>query len=488
MAIPAGIQRDAIPAERDRLAGEARQILDRADGTLSTDDQARYDELMTDLEALRDRDQQLARVERLAGGTLGGHEPGADRTDARDRGPQFMQRTDPWTPTGPESPTQVRSRALTAIERWDADDDLKQSATQTVARAGWSAAEGSEQDVAGVAGHVLRFSNPLYVAAFRKYAADPEGFVADLERDEKAAWTEAKAYARAALSTTGAVLPSPLDPTIVLTGDGAIDPMRRLARVDTTVSKEKRYITSAGSTFSYDAELAEVSDDTHTETEVTITTHKGQGFIQASLEVWADQPGFPTEVAKLIADGRATLDADKFVTGTGTDQPKGIETALAGTASEINSTGTEDLVADDVYALQEAVPPRFRQRGVWQLELSTLNKIRRMFNPSGTEPPLVEGDRMLGLPYELNSSVDPFSGVDPAVTASNMLLFLGDWRHYVILDRIGLSVHFVPPGVLQNTTTNLPDGRVGWYALWRTGADVLDIAPFRMLDVPTSAV
>lgn len=60
--------------------------------------------------------------------------------------------------------------------------------------------------------------------------------------------------------------------------------MRALARVDTTTSNSKRYITSAGSTFSFDAELAEVSDDTFTETEVEIDVHRGTGFIQASME------------------------------------------------------------------------------------------------------------------------------------------------------------------------------------------------------------
>jgi hypothetical protein len=94
-----------------------------------------------------------------------------------------------------------------------------------------------------------------------------------------------------------------MDPTIVLSNDGAVDPMRGLARVDTTIANEKRYITSAGSTFSFDAELAEVSDDTFSETEVTITTRKAQGFIQASIETWMDQPDFSSEVVRLTASG-----------------------------------------------------------------------------------------------------------------------------------------------------------------------------------------
>jgi hypothetical protein len=52
---------------------------------------------------------------------------------------------------------------------------------------------------------------------------------------------------------------------------------------------------------------------------------------------------------------------------------------------------------------------------------------------------------------------------------------------------VGTSVYFLPPGVLTNTANNLPDGRVGWFAAWRTGAEPLSIAAFRMLDVATTA-
>lgn len=381
----------------------------------------------------------------------------------------------------------VRARAMSAIERWNADDTLKADATATVERAGaGSDAVDSARDARGVAEHVIRFSDPLYVSAFRKHVRDPESFVADLTPDEATAWRSAREEQRATLQTSGAVLPSPLDPTIVLTNNGAVDPMRSVARVDTTIANKKRYITSAGSTFSFDAELAEVSDDTFAQTEVTIGVEKAQGWIEASLEVWQDQPNFDTEVVRLIADGKARLEASKFVTGTGTNEPKGIEVALTGGASEVNSAG-EALVANDVYGLIEALPPRFRADARWQMELSTRNFIHRLHNPSGNEPALIEDNRLIGSPYVLNSSIDPYSSVDAAATASNMVLFVGDWSKYVILDRVGTSVWFVQPGVLQNSNAGRPDGRVGWYATWRTGADVLSIAAFRMLDVATTA-
>jgi hypothetical protein len=41
--------------------------------------------------------------------------------------------------------------------------------------------------------------------------------------------------------------------------------------------------------------------------------------------------------------------------------------------------------------------------------------------------------------------------------------------------------------VLTNTANNLPDGRVGWFAVWRSGAEPLTTSAFRMLDLATTA-
>ena len=58
------------------------------------------------------------------------------------------------------------------------------------------------------------------------------------------------------------------------------------------------------------------------------------------------------------------------------------------------------------------------------------------------------------MPFILNSSVDPYSDVGASQTSTNRVLFVGDWQQYVILDRVGTSVHFLPPGVLTDTANN----------------------------------
>ena len=63
-------------------------------------------------------------------------------------------------------------------------------------------------------------------------------------------------------------------------------------------------------------------------------------------------------------------------------------------------------------------------------------------------------------------------------------IVVGDFSQYVIVDKPGsFSLQYIP--VMFNTSNNLPDGRVGWYAYWRTGADSVNDIAFRLLQNKT---
>jgi len=65
-------------------------------------------------------------------------------------------------------------------------------------------------------------------------------------------------------------------------------------------------------------------------------------------------------------------------------------------------------------------------------------------------------------------------------------IVVGDFSQYVIVDKPGsTSLDFIPN--LFNTANNLPDGRRGWYARFRSGADVTNVLAFRLLQDRTTA-
>lgn len=336
------------------IADEATQLIEmqRAEVEKPVEDQnhAAFNRREAQLEKLAHERVRIERLEKLSrdprhlvdGVDLTVEEPMSKNVRANFRG-------DPFEGIGwKETPESMRSRALTAVEQWPADDQLKTGATKVLE----NGVDRTSLETIGIAEHVLRTSNPHYLSAFRAFMRDPIGFRDILSDAERGAWAGVREMqTRAALDLTGAVLPAPLDPSIVLANAGTLDPMRSVARVDQTIANTKKFITSAGVTASFDAELTEVSDDTPTLAEPEITCRKAQAFVQASIEAAMDQPDFSAEVAMMFADAKARLEGDMFIRGVaGSNQPIGIETALAGGSSEINSAG-EALVGDDVYGL-----------------------------------------------------------------------------------------------------------------------------------------
>jgi predicted phage gp36 major capsid-like protein len=93
--------------------------------------------------------------------------------------------------------------------------------------------------------------------------------------------------------------------------------------------------------------------------------------------------------------------------------------------------------------------------------------------------------RKLPMPLYEWSSMDAYSAVDAAATAVNHLLLIGDWTNYVIADRIGGTVEYIPH--LFNTNANLPTGARGWFYHWRVGADSVNDAAFRLYTLTTAA-
>lgn len=72
--------------------------------------------------------------------------------------------------------------------------------------------------------------------------------------------------------------------------------------------------------------------------------------------------------------------------------------------------------------------------------------------------------------------------MDASVTAAanNYLLAYGDFRHFVIADRIGSTIEFVQN--LMDPTTGRPSGRRGLILWFRTGSDVTVPNAFRLLN------
>lgn len=391
-------------------------------------------------------------------------------------------------PGDPTPPGDVRSAALRTIERENKAGTLPDSAaertTALIERAGsdgertlaarWCAATGAAE----------------YRTAFAKLLGDPiRGHMLFTPQEAEAYRQVAGVQAEfRAMSLTdgngGFMVPLTLDPAIMLSSDGSINPLRRISRVVQTVTDTWQGVSSAGATAEWKAEAAQAADGSPLTGDEPIPVHTGDVFVPYSYEIGMDGANFLSDLQRVIVDAADNLMLAAYTTGSGAGQPTGVITALAGTASEINSAGTEALAAADAFTLQNALPARFSARAQWAAHIATMNTLRQFETTNGALkfPELANG-QLLNKPMNELSNMD--GAINAAATANNYVLLYGDFMAgFVIVDRIGTTLELIPNLFGAN---GRPTGQRGAFLWFRTGSNVVIPQAFRMLDVPTTA-
>jgi len=369
---------------------------------------------------------------------------------------------------------EFRARALSAVEKM-------QGANDKIRAAGTKIIEEHDDADGNLSQLVLAISSPEYYRAWSKLAKDPK--MAELEKDEKQALSRAQQLHRAMSLTDAAggyLVPFQLDPTVILTSDGSYNQIRQIARQVVATGDVWNGVSAGAVSWSFDAEAAEVSDDSPTFAGPAITIRTARGFVPISLEARMDAANVTQEVGRLLAQGKDDLEAVKFATGSATDDPIGIVTALAASSPSVivSSTTADTWAFNDIYKLQNALPERYQSRAAWLANRAIYN-LAKQTAPSTT----VWNDPGNGAPRELlDAPRYTAEAMDGTVTGSttNYVLIYGDFSNYVIADRIGMTVDFIPHLFGSNRR---PTGQSGWFAYYRVGADSVNDAGFRMLDL-----
>lgn len=378
--------------------------------------------------------------------------------------------------TAGEVTAEYRSRALAAVEKMPmSSDEIRGTATDLIER--WDDEDGNLSRL------VLATSSPEYLRAWSKMAVDPVH--AQLVPAEREALEAARVTQRA-LSLTdangGYLVPFQLDPTVILTSDGSYNEIRRIARTVVATGDVWNGVSAGAVQWSFDAEAAEVSDDSPEFGAPSITVRTARGFVPISLEARMDASNIAAEVARLLAQGKDDLEAIKFVTGVAaSNEPIGILTALTGVgASTVASTTADTYAHNDLYKVQGALPARYRSRASWLATNAFYNLVRQNVpaNATGvfTDPTADNPPRLLG------KSTYEAEAMDGTITATedNLLAVFGDFSNYVIADRVGMTVDFIPHLFGANRR---PTGQSGWFAYYRVGADSVNDAAFRVYNV-----
>lgn len=343
-----------------------------------------------------------------------------------------------------------------------------------------------------VARYTIAAGEPAYGRAFGKLMRDPVRGHLDWTPEEGEAWRQVRALdsETRALGTgdvNGILVPLTIDPAIIITNAGTINPIRAISRNVTTLTLDWSGVTSAGVTSHWYAEGAEVSDDTPTVAQPTIKTHRSSTFVPFSIEAGDDDQNLLTQLGGLMADSTERLWATAFVTGAGdaSNEPYGVVTSLAGGASEVAPVTAETLDAATVQKVFNALPARHKARAQWAMNGGIINELEALETTSGglRFPSLQQTPPVL-LRKPVNECSDMDGTYNVAATANNYLIIIGDWENYVIVTRLGSRVELIPHLMGANRR---PTGQRAVFQLTRVGAEVVNIDGLRLLNLATTA-
>lgn len=275
-------------------------------------------------------------------------------------------------------------------------------------------------------------------------------------------------------SAGGYAVPFQLDPTIIPTSNGAVNPLRQISRVETVTVGEWKGVTSAGITAAYAAEGTEASDDAPTLAQPDLITERAQAFVPYSIEIGGDWGSLQSEIAAALQDAKDELEASKFTTGAGhgSNEPQGIVTGATSTVA----AGSAAFAVANLYSLHNALPARFRPNASFVAENTQFDRVRQFDTQGGAnlwvQLAFDKPASLLGKPaYELST-------MDSALTNGSKIMVYGDFRHFLIVDRLGMNVELIPH---LFGASNRPVGKRGLYAIWRNTSGVLTTAAFKTL-------
>lgn len=372
-----------------------------------------------------------------------------------------------------EHARRVRDAAMQLIDDNCYEPEHKEAASAKLRGQGVGVQTEGVSGAAMAAEHYVKFGNEDYVRAFQKLAS---GSLTPLDADELRAVHIATGHG----SGGEVVVPTHLDPSVVINNAGSQSDIRRMAdNITLTEGNVWNGVSSAGVTLEWLGEGAEAADASPTFVGKSISVHKSAAYVEGSIEAFQDIAGLGSTLVQMLADGREQQLNPIFINGSGTAQPWGIETRLDATvASEVATDAVGVFDADDLYDLRYVeLPVRWRERASFLMS-DGIEATVRQFGSSDANFSvniLANGLRtLMGRPLG-NTEV-----LDTAVATGNNIIIFGDFSHYKIVERMGSTVERIQHVMGANQR---PVGKRGIVMYSRVGADTHITEPFRLLQV-----
>ncbi len=273
----------------------------------------------------------------------------------------------------------------------------------------------------------------------------------------------------------------------------AISPIRRIANVVKVGSANyRKLITTGGAASGWVAETA-ARPETGTATFREFVPSMGELYANpAASQAMIDDAMFDVEawIASEVSSEFARNEGAAFVSGTGTNRPKGFLTYAttaqtdnlrawgtlqhvpSGAAGGFAASNPQDRLVDLVHSLR----PPYRQGASFVMNSATLAVIRKFKTADGAflwQPGLAEGrpDTLLGYPVIEAEDM-------PDISADSLSIAFGNFKAGYLIAERGETV------VLRDPFTNKP--YVHFYAVKRVGGGVVNSEAIKVMKFATA--
>lgn len=375
--------------------------------------------------------------------------------------------------------------ATTPVEALDASFDLV--ARQDATDAAVQALRGDVDDVKARLDRVSRAAaRPIIEGGPDGSSLEVKSFVQGYLRAGRE--TELKSFSGAVAADGGFAVPREID-ALISARLRAISPIRAIAQVVQTGSAGyRKLITTSGTASGWVSESA-TRPETSTPAFAEIAPPTGELYANpAASQAMLDDAAFDVQswLANEIATEFARAEGAAFITGTGTNQPRGFLNVTSTTAADAarpfgtlqhivsgNASGFDAAPELKLIDLVHALKAGHRQGATWVMNSKTLAVVRKMKAADGSflwQPGIMEGqpNRLLGYPVIEAEDM-------PDIAASASPIAFGNFRAgYLIAERSATSI-------LRDPFTNKPF--VHFYATKRIGGQVLDSDAIKLLRI-----
>lgn len=353
--------------------------------------------------------------------------------------------------------------------------------------------EGLEGEIAALKGALLAQQRPA-LDGVKGGAVDPAraAFVDRYLRQGHEAGVELKSFSGASGAAGGYAVPREIDQLIGSTLKG-ISPIRAIANVVRTGTAGYRKLVSAGGIVSGWASETGARAETGTPSFNEIAPPAGELFANpAASQAMLDDAQFDVEawLAGEIAREFAVAEGAAFVSGNGTNKPKGFLTyTTTNEADSVRAFGSLQYVAsgaaggfaasnpqDRLIDLVQSLRAPYRQGASFVMNGATLAAVRKMKTSDGAfiwQPGLTGGQSATLLGYPVVDAEDM-----PDIAANSLSIAFGNFQAgYVIAERSDTSI-------LRDPFSNKPF--VHFYAVKRIGGAVANSEAIKLMKFAAS--